>query len=211
MEEIILLDECSDSLFEVIYAIYEKSFPKNEQKTKESFKKIFNNNDYRVFVIQKNGDIEGFCLFFAPQDLNFMLLEYMAMNTQMRSLGMGSKLFGFSVNTLFFQEQDKPILIEIDSTKKKSENSIVNQKRADFYRKNGCKTIQDFEYILGLKTQLVPPLMEMLIYGNKEEFILKSQLKQYVQDIYERVYNNERNHANIEKMLAHLNEKIILI
>lgn len=208
MEEIALLRQCSDSLFEVIYAIYEKSFSKSEQKTKAIFKEIFHNHDYFVFVVKHNAQVEGFCIFFAPKSLDFILLEYMAINTTLRSQGIGSKLFSFSIKNLFLNEQTKPILIEIDSTQEG--NVVINQKRADFYRKNGCKSIYNFEYILGLKSELLPPKMEMMIYGCENEFILKNKLKQYVQDIYKNVYFNEDYHFNIEKMFSNLEEKIIL-
>lgn len=211
MKKIVLLQHTCDVMFEAIYAMYENIFPKSEQKTKENFKKVFNNQEYSIFIIQKNTDVLGFCIFFAPKSLDFILLEYMAIKENLRSFGMGSELFLFSIKTLFLQNERKPILIEIDSPHKNDENAISNQKRANFYRKNGCKVVNDFEYILGLKSELLPPKMEMLIYGYENEFIVKNQLKSYVQDIYEKVYFNDRNHLNIDTMFSNVNEKIMLM
>ena len=132
MQEVILLSKCSIQQFDKIYAIYEKSFPLSEQKSKEFFRTLFEREDYSIFICQNQDEIEGFTIFYTPLFLDFILLEYMAINGNIRSKGLGSKLFQYSISQLH-KFDTKPILIEIDSTKDGSKNCAINNKSCLLY------------------------------------------------------------------------------
>ncbi|MDD2291467.1 MAG: GNAT family N-acetyltransferase [Aliarcobacter sp.] len=209
MQEVILLSKCSSQQFDKIYAIYEKSFPLSEQKSKEFFRTLFEREDYSIFICQNQDEIEGFTIFYTPLILDFILLEYMAINGNIRSKGLGSKLFQYSISQLH-KFDTKPILIEIDSTKDGSKNYEINNKRADFYRKNSCKIVENFDYILGLKSEYRASKMELMVYFPNEKHIEKKSLKRYIQEIYSNVYNRSHDDEDIEKMFENLDENLIL-
>ena len=58
MQKIVLLSNCSTQQFDKIYAIYEKSFPLSEQKSKEFFITLFEREDYSIFICQNQDEIE---------------------------------------------------------------------------------------------------------------------------------------------------------
>ncbi len=209
MQEVILLSKCSSQQFDKIYAIYEKSFPLSEQKSKEFFRTLFEREDYSIFICQNQDEIEGFTIFYTPLSLDFILLEYMAINGNIRSKGLGSKLFQYSISQLH-KFDTKPILIEIDSTKDDSKNCAMNNKRADFYRKNSCKIVENFDYILGLKSEYRASKMELMVYFPNKKHIEKKSLKRYIQEIYSNVYNRSHDDEDIEKMFENLDENLIL-
>ena len=209
MQEVILLSKCSSQQFDKIYAIYEKSFPLSEQKSKEFFRTLFEREDYSIFICQNQNEIEGFTIFYTPIILDFILLEYMAINGNIRSKGLGSKLFQYSISQLH-KFDTKLILIEIDSTKDGSKNCVINNKRADFYRKNSCKIVENFDYILGLKSEYRASKMELMVYFPNEKHIEKKNLKRYIQEIYSNVYNRSHDDEDIEKMFENLDENLIL-
>ena len=209
MQEVILLSKCSSQQFDKIYAIYEKSFPLSEQKSKEFFRTLFEREDYSIFICQNQDEIEGFTIFYTPLSLDFILLEYMAINGNIRSKGLGSKLFQYSISQLH-KFDTKPILIEIDSTKDNSKNCEINNKRADFYRKNSCRIVENFDYILGLKSEYRASKMELMVYFPNKKHIEKKSLKRYIQEIYSNVYNRSHDDEDIEKMFENLDENLIL-
>ena len=209
MQEVILLSKCSSQQFDKIYAIYEKSFPLSEQKSKEFFRTLFEREDYSTFICQNQDEIEGFTIFYTPLALDFILLEYMAINGNIRSKGLGSKLFQYAISKLY-KVDTKPMLIEIDSTKDSSENWEINNKRADFYRKNGCRIVENFDYILGLKSEYIASKMQLMIYSPNKEHIEKKNLKRYIEEIYLNVYNRSKDDTNIMKMFENLDENLIL-
>lgn len=210
MGQVILLSSCTKQQFDLIYSIYEIAFPLAEQKSKEFFESLFKNEDYSIFICENQGNIEGFAIFYTPLKYDFILLEYIAVNSTIHSSGVGSKLFQFAVSQLF-ENNVKPILIEIDSTKENdSKDYIVNNKRANFYRKNNCKIIEDFDYILGLRSEYAPSKMELMIYHPNQKNIEKTKLKKYIEEIYVNVYGRNRDDSNISKMFDNLNEKLVL-
>ena len=210
MGQVILLSSYTKQQFDLIYSIYEIAFPLAEQKSKEFFESLFKNEDYSIFICENQGNIEGFAIFYTPLKYDFILLEYIAVNSTIHSSGVGSKLFQFAVSKLF-ENNVKPILIEIDSTKENdSKDYIVNNKRANFYRKNNCKMIEDFDYILGLRSEYTPSKMELMIYHPNQKNIEKTKLKKYIEEIYVNVYGRNRDDSNISKMFDNLNEKLVL-
>jgi ribosomal protein S18 acetylase RimI-like enzyme len=189
--------------FDAFYAIYRVSFPLSEQKPYEELLRMGSLASYTIFTAQFDEEILGFCIMFHDGEVDFYLLEYMAVDVQKRSLGLGSKLFLASLEYLVQQHGLKPLLIEIDSPEKPSNEQYIREKREQFYRKLGCKKIDPFDYILPLNSNEPPPPMELLVYHPHLTELSKEHLKQWLKILYTNVYGCNKNDIRIEAMLEH--------
>jgi len=187
--------------FDAFYAIYRVSFPLSEQKSYEELLRMGSLASYTIFTAQNNEEILGFCIMFHDSEVDFYLLEYMAIDAQKRSLGLGSKLFLASIDSLVQQHGLKPLVIEIDSPEEPSPEQHIREKREQFYRKLGCKKIDPFDYILPLKSDEAPPPMELLIYHPTLAHLFKEDLRCWLETLYTKVYGCDKNDARIAVML----------
>lgn len=195
------LDINNRAHFNAFYAIYRVSFPLSEQKSYEELLCMGSLPSYTIFTAKNDEETLGFCIMFHNSEVDFYLLEYMAIDTQKRSLGLGSKLFLTSLEYLVQQYGLKPLLIEIDSPEKPSNEQYIRQKREQFYRKLGCKKIDPFDYILPLKSDETPPPMELLVYHPHLTELSKEHLKRWLEILYTDVYACNKDDARIEAML----------
>jgi len=156
---------------------------------------------YTIFTAQNDEEILGFCILFHDEALDFYLLEYMAITTQKRSLGLGSKLFRTSMQHLIHTHGLKPLVIEIDSPEKPSDEQHIREKREQFYRKQGARKIDSFDYILPLKSDETPPPMELLVYHPSLTHLSKEQLRCWLEALYANVYGCDKDDVRIAIML----------
>ncbi|MDD3855488.1 MAG: hypothetical protein A3J96_06485 [Sulfurimonas sp. RIFOXYC2_FULL_36_7] len=197
--------------FDDFYAIYSISFPLSEQKSKEELLIMLNSPDYTIFTSKIETQTVGFCIIFHSEQTSFYLLEYMAIDGTKRSLGIGSKLFSHITMQIFSKYGIKPMLIEIDSPEEKSDEQNLREKREQFYKRLGCRKIEPFDYILAIKSDQITPPMELLVYHDGMQNILKSQLQEWLEDIYMLVYGCAKDDERITKMLSHAPQILNLI
>jgi GNAT superfamily N-acetyltransferase len=187
--------------FDAFYAIYRVSFPLSEQKSYGELLRMGSLASYTIFTAQNNEEILGFCIMFHDREVDFYLLEYMAIDAQKRSLGLGSKLFRTSMQHLIHTYGLKPLVIEIDSPEKPSDEQHTREKREQFYRKQGARKIDSFDYILPLKSDETPPPMELLVYHPSLTHISKEQLRCWLEALYSNVYGCDKDDVRIAVML----------
>lgn len=197
--------------FEAFYAIYALSFPLSEQKSKEALLAMLTSNHYTIFIAYETTQCVGFCIIFHPLHLDFYLLEYMATRQEIRGKGIGSILLTQSIQALYQTHGQKPLLIEIDSPEVDSDDPEIRVKREQFYRKIGCLKLDPFDYILGLKSTLTAPPMELLVYHPSLRSIPKETLQIWLENIYTLVYNCEKEDERIAQMLLHVKPTTHLI
>lgn len=197
------LDVDNKARFDAFYAIYRVSFPLSEQKSYEELLRMAHSSFYTIFIALHEEEILGFCIMFHEQTLDFYLLEYMAIAAEKRSLGLGSTLFISAVEHLDITYGLKPLLIEIDSPEKPSNEQYIREKREQFYRKLGCKKIDSFDYILPLKSDEAPPPMELFVYHPSLTQISKEVLKLWLEALYFHVYGCDKNDPRLATMLEY--------
>ncbi|MDD2652938.1 MAG: GNAT family N-acetyltransferase [Sulfurimonas sp.] len=205
------LSQKDENGFNSFYDIYKISFPASEQKSKEELLSILNSSDYTIFTSKISNEIVGFCVIFHPARASFYLLEYMAINERKRGLGIGSKLFYAAVMQTFSKQGIKPVIIEIDSPEETSNEKDIREKRELFYKRLGCRKIEPFDYILPIKSSQVAPLMKLLVYHSDIQNISKSQLMEWVEDIYTFVYGCTKDDERIDKMFSNTPKILKLI
>lgn len=195
------LDITNKAQFDDFYAIYCVSFPLSEQKPYEELLRMGRLPSYTIFTVRIDEETLGFCIMFHTTEIDFYLLEYMAIDVQKRSLGLGSKLFLTALEYLVQEHGLKPLLIEIDSPEKPSHEQNIREKREQFYRKLGARKIDSLDYILPLKSDEPPPPMELLVYHPNLAHISREELKCWLEILYTNVYGCDKNDARIEAML----------
>ena len=200
-----------NSHFDEFYAIYCLSFPLCEQKPKEALLEMCSDSHYTIFAAYDGETMVGFCILYHPLSESFYLLEYIAVLAEKRGRGIGQHLFTVALKHLFHTIGVKPLLIEIDSTKTPSVENALRVKRELFYRNMGCRKIEPFTYILGLKSTPEPILMELLVYHPSMEHIAKKLLKEWLEALYTLVYECELTDPRIEQMLAKTPKTLHLI
>lgn len=204
MRAVQLIETPPISMREALLRIYTASFPPSEQKPHEAFRSLMNDPDYSFFVLLREGDPVGFTLFFRPPGESFALLEYMAIAEALRGEGLGSVLLRHSFETLMARHGPRPVLIEIDSPDEPSLDRELRIRRETFYRRLGCRVIDGFEYILGLKTLHSPPKMALMAYDPSRNRIPASDLRRWVETVYARVYGRTRDDPDIIRMFENL-------
>lgn len=197
--------------FDEFYAIYSISFPLSEQKSKEELLKMLHSSCCTIFISKNNNKTTGFCIIFHSLQTSFYLLEYMAVDTTKRSSGIGSKLFSYATRQIFSKNGIKPLLIEIDSSEEKSDEQEIREKREQFYKKLGCRKINQFDYILAIKNDKKAPPMKLLVYYNSIQNISKSLLQEWLEDIYMLVYGCSKDDERISKMLLDVPQILKLV
>lgn len=197
--------------FDDFYNIYSVSFPLSEQKSKEGLLEMLRSPNYTFFISKTEGKTVGFCIIFHSHKTSFYLLEYMAVDASLRNLAIGSKLFSYAIEQIHSKHGIKPFLVEIDSPEEKGVEEEIRKKREQFYKKLRCRKIDSFEYILAIKSEETAPPMKLLVYHTKMQDVLKSQLREWLEDIYMLVYGCSKDDERIKKMLSDVPQILKLI
>ena len=122
----------NNTQLESVKSLYLRAFPKNERKPFEIILEKQDKGYVEILVIEdNNANFMGFAITVTFSKL--VLLDYFAIEENMRGKGIGSKIF----TTLKKQYQDKKFFLEIESTKITSSNKKERIFRKKFYEQCG--------------------------------------------------------------------------
>lgn len=128
--------------FKKLMKLYKKSFPLAERKPLFIMKYMQNKDRLRFYAIKDENEFIG--LVITIYDEETTLIDYLAIESDIRSKGYGSKAIelirqNFNTNTVF---------LEIENINDKAKNNDERIRRKNFYIKNGlCETdIKAFVY-----------------------------------------------------------------
>ena len=200
--------DAKNQLMNDLFAIYTEALPPSEQKPRVDLEDMLVNTNYYFYVLQKDNIVIGFAIVYAPDNSDYYLLEYMAIEHNLRSEGYGGKLFD-SMSQIFI---NKNMIIEIESPYQESEDHVIRQKRKVFYERHGSKTLQGLNYILPLETDHTPP--DMLILINSDIYknsVPKEKIKYWLTDIYVSVYGCKAEDKRINFMLENIPADVALV
>ncbi|MEQ1557961.1 MAG: GNAT family N-acetyltransferase [Methyloglobulus sp.] len=197
--------------FDAFFAIYESALVKREQKSKIDIKKMCLSPAYTFLLAQENNIIIGFSILFISQDNSFCLLEYMAISQTFRGSGYGGELFFASYQHISAKPNNIPLLIELDSDRENSTDQAIRKKRHDFYRRLGCLSIKNLDYLLPLPGEGPAPQMDLFIYqAVPSQKLAKSDLEHWLNLIYQQVYHCPADDVRIGQMLSTISDPILL-
>ncbi|HYO57147.1 GNAT family N-acetyltransferase [Archangium sp.] len=205
------LDTDDDAGFEAVRRIYEHAIVASERKTAEELRHMIRREDYRFFVAREAGTVVGFSIAFVAKEEPLALLEYMAVAPEHRSRGLGAELFSATVRSLLEGAPGCCILLEVDSPREASPDQQLRVRRQDFYRRLGCRRVDDLHYILPLPGNM--PQMDLFLYVDAPPplRVSREQVRRWLQIVYDRVYECSREDPRIGRMLHGTPEHLPLI
>jgi len=191
-----------------LITIYTSSINILEQNPPSMLKNMLNNTNFYFYVLRDLDKTLGFAIVYSPKDLDFCLLDYMAVDHTYRNQGYGKKIFGYL--TKIFHERH--MIIEIDSPYQASADQDLRKKRMIFYQRQGSRYIEGIKYILPLTTNGTPPeMLLLLLSGAYKKEIPKNKLILWIKDIYKTVYQCSSEDPRIDLMMSKLPQKIELL
>ena len=127
MEHFYEIKTTTDKWYDDFLKIYSTSFPIHEQRDNEQQKEAFKNEHYHLICLIESEKLHSFICYWEFE--NYVYIEHFAVNNKLRGQNIGSGTL-----SLFKQEINKTIILEIDPVKDK-----VSAKRLRFYEKSGFK------------------------------------------------------------------------
>lgn len=137
-----------------IESIYMEAFPKHERKPFRSIQKSVNKKRAQLFVATEANEVLGFILCFIKD--NLVLVDYLAVNQNIRGKGTGSKLIQY-IKDIYTNHK---IVLLIEQVVESASNYTQRIARKKFYLTNGFNSSSLF--IDGSSG-----VMEILNYGSK--------------------------------------------
>jgi ribosomal protein S18 acetylase RimI-like enzyme len=195
--------------FKSLFEIYCEALPASEKKTLEQLSYDIQRPGYYFFVAKVRDQVLGFSIYYTSQTREFVLLEYMAIRCDLRNKGIGTRLFWQLIDFVRGNYGPIPILLEVESDREDSADRAIRTRRLSFYIRQGCLRVQGFNYILPLETKEFPPMMDILIYSDKND-IPKDRFVSFLRAIYCEVYGASRNDRRIDFTAASLSDPVSL-
>jgi GNAT superfamily N-acetyltransferase len=201
--------------FNEFYEIYSNSIEVSEQKSEKTIKELINHPDYFIRLALIENTVAGFSITYTDKQNQFSLLEYMAVNANLRSQGLGKAIFNDIIQVLQKNSECKNLLIEVDSPYQKAIDIVNRKRRVQFYERQGCLEIEGLDYILPLPSTKPLPEMKLLVYQLLKSHpflaIEKKNLLNMVTGIYTHVYKCQSTDSRLNSMFTNLPETIKLI
>lgn len=120
--------------FDKLYNLIENSFPRDEYRTYDGQKSLFEKDEYRVFARYDGADLTAFI---ALWDFDgFAYIEHFAVDEKYRNGGLGAKMLAEII-----QKFDKPVCLEVEPPQ-----DDMSRRRINFYRRNGF-FLNEYNYV----------------------------------------------------------------
>jgi GNAT superfamily N-acetyltransferase len=194
-----------------LLSIYQEAIEPSEQKPADAIAAMLRDKRYSVIVSRTGADVTGLAMAFFPENGDFWLLEYVAVDTQLRSRGIGDVLFREVLSVAKSRIGNYPCILEVDQLGAAVSISNDLEKRMRFYARQGCRRLDGLSYILPLDVAGTPPSMYLLVHGlNGQNKVPKLLVRSWLSSIYSEVYECIHDDPRIEMMLKQLGPTIEL-
>jgi GNAT superfamily N-acetyltransferase len=202
----------TDPSFDEFYGIYVESMPLRERKPKTQISAITTRPDYKILLLKRNAVVIGFSILFTPTNELFCLLEYMAVHSAYRNLGLGRELFLRTFQDVVSNCGTVPVLLEVDSDREQSADQEIRRRRQRFYRRLGCLRIDGLSYVLPLHGEGPPPQMDLMLYlPDCLPLIRRHQLEHWLKVLYNKVYDCSPDDPRIVHMMEVIGDPVKLV
>ncbi len=125
----------SNTEFEQVFEIMEKSFPEEEFRTKQSQYELLYLDYYNIKCVKNDeNEVVGFISFFEFD--RFVHIDHFAISPSMRNSGIGSKMLAD-----FMKNTNKLIILEVEPP-----IDEISKRRINFYKRHGF-VFCNFDYI----------------------------------------------------------------
>jgi ribosomal protein S18 acetylase RimI-like enzyme len=124
--------------------IYESSFPRSERDDTQAVLARIESGRRFCMVAHRNHELIGLAVLLALVDLDIQFLEYFAVDSRLRSLGIGSQFLGhLGAELRSAPSPASGIVFEVDQPDlAESEERRLRQRRIEFYKRNGAVLVE---------------------------------------------------------------------
>ena len=197
-----------NNYFKQAMLIYDEAFPSNEKHPIDLIQNRITNGHSKLFVGIIDGEVVCMSLIWNFNDLEFVLLDYMAVSSNYRNNNLGSQLFQFLSNRV--RKLNKYMIIEVENYLFGS-NTLERKRRINFYFKNGAYILEDFNYLLPSLDGTYPTEMILMVSPKYKEDILKGeQIKELVIRLYVDLYEKNTSDKLLNTIINRTPNKIKL-
>jgi hypothetical protein len=203
------IHSATDPAFTALAGIYSNAIPASERKSIQQLASMLQRPEYIFLVASRENTILGFSITLCFTACDACLLEYMAVAADRRGQGAGRYLF--TELTKRPEVSDRLLLVEVESDKTQSADTVEAAQRKAFYRRLSCKEVEGLRYLMPPVTSTTPPEMNLLAYRqNLLPTIDRAHLQRWLQCIYVEVYGRAATDPSLEQMLNSLPDSIPL-
>ena len=188
----------ADEIFQAVWDIYVASIPASERKDHDALARMAQSERYRIHIAELAGQVAAFSIIYRSDHQDFALLEYFATTPALRNQGIGGRL----LDHVLANQGDIPVLLEVEAPPLTDQSGdSMESRRIGFYRRHGARVVEDFSYVLPLKTAGTPPPMVILIgAADGLTTIPSGMLRSWLADIYENVYGVDSRSPEFQSM-----------
>ena len=200
------ISNTNDIHFEKAINIYNDSFPANERQPLAIIKKRITEEKSKLFVGLLNNEVIGMALLWDFSDLEFVLLDYMAIAENYRNKKFGTDLFKFLTDNNY--NYNKYMIIEVENYLF-GINTEQRKKRINFYIRNGAYILKDLHYMLpSLDNTLPTEMILMMSPKYKKNNIEKMEIERLIKRLYVEVYGKTEEDNLLISILKEIPDKI---
>jgi GNAT superfamily N-acetyltransferase len=185
------LHDTQGELFEQALVLYTESFPPNERHPLSVIKERIESGSSKLYVGILSGKVACMALIWHFKTVNFILLDYIAVGANYRSLKIGSVFLAFLIKEGI--ADGKTMVFEVEHPDF-GENREDRLRRISFYLKNGAYIIDDFVYLLPPLDGSHPTEMLLMLYpAQPVDSLTPQSLRALVVSLYKELYGRSEN------------------
>jgi GNAT superfamily N-acetyltransferase len=204
--------QLSSPLSAASLAILAQSIPAEEQLPSHQLTQLLAQDDYRLYAYHSKGEVYGGALVYLPIRNNFAWLDYMAVRSDMRARGIGSKLFQEVVRAVSGERPAATwLLLEVDDDRDGPEEiRQTNRLRIRFYRRQGARLLSNVPYCFPSPTGRDVP-MRLMAYQLQQDTNLSPQfVRRAVEGIFSGIHRRGLSDPLLTWILNHAPSDLIL-
>jgi GNAT superfamily N-acetyltransferase len=200
------ISNINDIHFEKAITIYDESFPSNEKQPISLIKKRVTETTSSLFVGLLNNKVVCMALLWDFKDLEFMLLDYMAVDKEHRNNKIGTSFFEFLSDTV--TTFNKYMIIEAENYLFGNHKELRKQ-RINFYIRNGAFILKEIPYILpSLDKTIATEMLLMISPRYQDDCMDFEKIEKLITYLYTNLYDKSENDALLISILKNTPRKI---
>lgn len=192
-----------------LIAIYQEAIDPSEQKSPAEIAAMLSDPRYLLLVSRTSGIVSGFAICFYPEGADFWLLEYMAVDADMRGRRIGEAIFMHTYAVGLERDASRIMVLEVDQPGGSTNPRNDTRARYRFYQRMNCRRIAGLDYILPLETGGTPPPMMLLVCREPPlTAVAKARIASWLATLYRQVYGQAPDDPRIEGMVSRLDDSV---
>ncbi|WKW51214.1 GNAT family N-acetyltransferase [Rhodomicrobium lacus] len=203
--EFAVLGRGDEDRLEQLIAIYRVSIARAEQKPEWMVRAMLDDASRRLLVALDDGRVVAFAISYFAPDASFWLLEYLAVDSNVRSGGVGGRIYDAARALAAEAAPGAPGLLEVDAPRADAPETDEARRRLRFYRRFGCRKVEGLTYVLPFGQPGEVPPMWLLVDGLEEQDTVSTdRVADWLRGIYAGVYAQSAEHRLIGAMMKPL-------